>query len=59
MLMDHETTKLRSAEEAHQAEMREWRQELKPRKQVRMRPVFREVVSDIGHVDTYTRPGSG
>ena len=36
MLMDHESAKLRSAEEAHQVEMREWRQELKPRKQVRL-----------------------
>ena len=39
MLMDHESAKLRSAEETHQTEMREWRQALKPRKQVSSRTV--------------------
>lgn len=35
MLMEHETLKLREREEAHNRELREWRVQLKPRKQVR------------------------
>ena len=34
MLMEHESIKLKSLEEQYQAELREWKHSLKPRKQV-------------------------
>lgn len=35
MLMEHETMKLKEREEAYSRELREWKAQLKPRKQVR------------------------
>ena len=35
MLMEHETLKLKAQEEEYQRELREWKNNLKPRKQVR------------------------
>lgn len=35
MLMEHETQKLKQLDEEHSAELREWKANLKPRKQVR------------------------
>lgn len=34
MLMEHETNKLKSQDEEYQRELREWKENLKPRKQV-------------------------
>lgn len=34
MLMEHETTKLKEQEELYARELREWKAQLKPRKQV-------------------------
>lgn len=34
MLMEHETMKLKEREEAYSRELREWKAQLKPRKQV-------------------------
>lgn len=34
MLMEHETLKLKQLEEEHSAELKEWKANLKPRKQV-------------------------
>lgn len=34
MLMEHETNKLKSQDEEYQKELREWKENLKPRKQV-------------------------
>jgi len=36
MLMEHETLKLKELDEAYSSEVREWKAQLKPRKQVRM-----------------------
>ena len=34
MLMEHETTKIKELDEQYQAELREWKAQLRPRKQV-------------------------
>lgn len=35
MLMEHETLKLKQLEEEHSSELKEWKANLKPRKQVK------------------------
>ena len=37
MLLEHETQKMRELEEQYQAELKEWKGQLRPRKQVRHR----------------------
>ena len=34
MLMEHETTKIKELDESYSAELKEWKAQLKPRKQV-------------------------
>jgi G:T/U-mismatch repair DNA glycosylase len=40
MLMEHETLKLKELDEAYAHEMREWKAQLKPRKQVRIFTIY-------------------
>ena len=44
MLLEHETQKMRELEEQYQAELKEWKGQLRPRKQVRHRRLIVVVV---------------
>ena len=46
MLMEHETTKLKELEESYARELKEWKADLKPRKQVPYR-------NSYSHTSTY------
>ena len=41
MLMEHETSKLKELDESYAKEFKDWKADLKPRKQVRLLPYLR------------------
>ena len=56
MLMEHETSKLKDLDEEYATELREWKAQLKPRKQVTTtRPMGQRLIQIVMYSDLHSK----